>query len=82
MEKDIAAMRDRAQKAEDRSKELEAEVKELKDKIAEDTILFDKAKKKIENLKHENAKCIEDLEDAGYRMEEVQGEGRQALPGN
>lgn len=81
MEKDIAAMRDRAQKAEDRSKELEAEVKELKDKIAEDTILFDKAKKKIENLKHENAKCIEDLEDAGYRMEEVQGEGDKLFRG-
>lgn len=80
-EKDATTLKERAERAEKQNEELQAEIKELREKVAEDTILIDKAKKRIDILKNENALCIDDLENTGYHMEEVQGEGDQLFRG-
>lgn len=76
LEKDAAALKERAERAENQN-----EISELREKISDDTILIDKARKRIDILKNESSQCIDDLEASGYHMEEVQGEGDQLFRG-
>lgn len=81
LEKDAAALKERAERAENQNETLQNEISELREKISDDTILIDKARKRIDILKNESSQCIDDLEASGYHMEEVQGEGDQLFRG-